>query len=146
MSTMVSDIFDHVHISIFCVFWVFPSSGHLLVDSILLLVIFQQGNLRVLVGCWVVDALLFWSCFCKWVCQFIFFNTLMGCSVYYSVLFCTSGLMSMRFSWIAHWSYDGFLCFETWLVRPFQERHAIACTRAHICAIVFRQVINCTHK
>ena len=32
------------------------------------------------------------------------------------------------------------------LNRPFQERHAIACTHTHTCTKVFKRVINHTHK
>ena len=91
------------NIFIFGVFWVFPSSGPFL---------YEEHFVTLIVGCWVIDVLLFWKCFWKWVCWFIFFNIFMVWPVYYPDVLqfwtsCIWGSLEM----LLQWSYDKFSLF-----------------------------------
>ena len=91
------------NIFIFGVFWVFPSSGPFL---------YEEHFVTLIVGCWVIDVLLFWKCFWKWVCWFISFNILMIRPVYYPDVLqfrtsCIWGSLEM----LLQWNYDKFSLF-----------------------------------
>ena len=91
------------NIFIFGVFWVFPSSGPFL---------YEEHFVTLIVGCWVIDVLLFWKCFWKWVCWFIFFNIFMVWPVYYPdvLQFWTSCIWD-SLEMLLQWSYDKFSLF-----------------------------------
>ena len=80
----------------FCVFWFSYLLVHLLMKSICYLVVFQM----VIVGCWAVYVLLFFEAVFATESASSF-SSIPWWTGQHTNLFCTFGLMSMRFSWIA---------------------------------------------